>query len=96
MNKTETLKFRVTKEEKEIIKRMADETGLNLSNYIRRILLDKRPSFLSKEERDELFVLRDKAIEITRTLNLYHEQRKEHTPFLHGVKKYLKKQIKKL
>ena len=41
--KTEVLGVKVTKEEKEEIKRLAEEADVSVSKYIYRILFNKKP-----------------------------------------------------
>jgi len=83
--------FRLTQEEKEKLKANAKKCGLSVSKFIRKQSIETSPNFLSQEDRNELQELKKIAIEINRTLNLYHEKRLEHSPFFKRVRKFVSK-----
>lgn len=45
-NKDDLVKFRVSENEKKILKEIAKNSGLNLSEYIRSVLFEKRGEIL--------------------------------------------------
>ena len=88
---TTQINIKVTIEEKEKLKLKAENCGISQSDFIRKMALESNPVFLSQEIRDEVSELKKHALEIKRTLNLYHEKRKEYAPFLQGVRSIIKK-----
>lgn len=91
MKKTEVIHVRITSIEKQKIKQHASNTGLKLSQFIRKTLLEKEPVFLSEENRKEIYELKKIGLEMNRTLNLYHEKRTEHSPFFMKLRKVISK-----
>ena len=90
-NYNQSIIFRLTEEEKEKLKENAKKCGLSVSKFIRKQSIETSPNFLSLEDRNELQELKKIALEINRTLNLYHEKRIEHSPFFKRVRKFISK-----
>lgn len=88
---TTQLSFKLSPEEKLKLKENAKKCGLGISKYIRKCTIENEPKFLSDEDRKELAELKNQALEIKRTLNLYHEKRAETSPFLQKLRGFVVK-----
>ncbi len=85
------LYIRLTEKEKETLKGLSERSGKSISEIVRIRTLSKKKGLMEKEDRQELKALLKEARQINRTLNLYHEERQENTPFLARVRKFAKK-----
>lgn len=73
--KMEQINFRLSQEEKDLLKKRASNSGMKLSRYIRRVAIEKDPVFIPESDREILRELLRAAFEIKRSLNKYHEAR---------------------
>lgn len=85
------MSFKISPEEKIKLQENAKKCGLGISKYIRKCTLENNPKFLSENDRKELDELKRHALEIKRTLNLYHEKRTETSPFLQKIRGFVLK-----
>lgn len=85
------LDFRVTPEQKITIEKNAKSSGQTVSKYLRKMVIEKQPTFLSEDDRKELKELKQIGLEIKRTLNLYHEKRLENSSFLSKLRNFVTK-----
>lgn len=86
---TTQLSFKLSPEEKIRLKKNAEKCGLGVSKFIRKSTIENDPTFLSDDDRKELAELKALALEIKRTLNLYHEKRTEASPFLKKLRSFV-------
>jgi uncharacterized protein (DUF1778 family) len=82
--------IRLTQDEKSRIEAIAEKYGVSISEFVRKVILQPNAIFLEESDRLELRELLTEARTLNRTLNLYHEKRQEHTPFLARVRKFVK------
>lgn len=85
------IQIRLTYEEKAKLEILAKRYKKTISELIREKVLNPQAKFVGDEFRRELDLLLKEARSINRTLNLYHEERQKHTPFLAKVRKFAKK-----
>lgn len=88
---TEQINIRLTNNQLKSLNSKAEKCGLSNSNYLRKILFEKEPKFLSVEDRKEIDELKKIGLEMNRTLNLYHEKRTEHSPFFMKLRNVVSK-----
>lgn len=85
------IQIRLTFEEKQRLEQSAKKYNKSISELIREKVLNPKAKFVGEEFRRELDLLLKEARAINRTLNLYHEERQKHAPFLAKVRKFAKK-----
>lgn len=88
--KNKNIIIRVSDDEKNHLQESAIKCGVTVSEYVRRNVLYKNPTFLSTEERKELKEVKSKLIEIIRIGNLYHDLRKKNLNVVAKTKAIIK------
>jgi hypothetical protein len=95
-NKTVKIELRISPEEKEQIRQLANSANLKIGEYIRKICLNKQPQFLSIKEQEELNELRKELFRLIQIGNLYHEHRtKEYYSLVEKTKSFYNKIIRR-
>jgi uncharacterized protein (DUF1778 family) len=89
--KKKNIILRVTEEEKNKIVQYAKSCRLSTSEFIRKSVLSKAPTFLSADDRKEISELKSKLIDLIRIGNLYHEQRTLNKSIIGKVKSFIKR-----
>lgn len=88
--KTKNIIIRVSEDEKKHLQKIAKKCGVSTSEFIRRNVIHKNPTFLSPEDRNELQDLKLRLIEVIRIGNLYHDLRKSNSGLVSKTKAFIK------
>jgi|SRR5690554_379071 len=88
--KNKNILIRVSEKEKHHLRENANKCGISVSEFVRRNVFHKNPTFLSSEDRKEIQELKGKLIEIIRIGNLYHDLRKKNVNVVSKAKAFIK------